>query len=248
VPRLTEELAWAIVNEAKASDLNLGPEPATIDQAAWLLRHAKEDWDNGVRGDLVRKFLSMGGLLEDGMDGPSTRGDAVTQETTGELGEPDPTPHRAVTDALVANHRLPIPKEFEGEPPQMPRDLTEIDDRRVRRLHAEFNAWLNRTLYLIGVERADQQSADLLFDQAKRRVLMAADKIDHVTGKPKLATVLNAEVESSPEVQKWHDRVIQHKANLHVLYSLKDVYAGNVERLWKEWRMRRDSYDMAGGS
>lgn len=147
---------------------------------------------------------------------------------------------------MMARERFPVPPEIEGDPPEMPRDLTAIGDRACRKLHSEFNAWLARVQYLIGVERSDQAAAEALAERHVNLAYRDIEKTDEA-GKRKSAAALKAEAETDAEAIEWKQRAAAHGAKLTMLYSLRDIYAGNVERLSRDWRMRRDEFDMTGG-
>jgi hypothetical protein len=151
-----------------------------------------------------------------------------------------------VTD-LLERENFPIPPQLEGDPPEMPRDLTTVGDRHCRRLHSEFNAWLARTNFLLGLERADEAAAEALAEHHERVAYAKLDRLD-AGGKSKPGTVLRAEASADTEALEWRRRASEHKQRLVVLYSLRDIYASNVERLRSDWRMRRDEFDMQGGN
>jgi len=205
--------------------------------------------EEGARHDEAVKLLLMAEHLPS--DDRVPEAEALLRLAEGFRGEPapplddEPAGDGAVAE-MMARERFPIPPAIEGDPPEMPRDLTSIGDRQCRRLHSEFNAWLARVQYLIGVERSDQAAADAL---AERHTSMAYKQLDRTggDGKAKPATVLRAEAEADVEAMEWKRRAAEHGSKLVMLQALREIYAGNVERLSRDWRMRRDEFDMSGG-
>jgi len=148
---------------------------------------------------------------------------------------------------MIKAEGLPIPSHLDEDPPEMPRDLTECGDRELRRLHSIFNAYLNRVAYMLGLERADEKAASRILEQESKRALREVEKVDE-NGRNKPQHVLLAEAASDPKVVAWDERLAQHEANLAMLYTMRDIYSGNVERISKEWRMRQDEWTKSGGA
>jgi hypothetical protein len=254
------EQAEAIVIEAKAQGVVVYDTGDAVADAEVLLKQAQDAYDGGVRGDHVTRILKMGGVLSPGSQGSSktetidtmAQPVPVQEKSSGELqsGHPDPTPYRSAAEGFVQAQGLPVPPAMAGEPSEMPRDFTTVGDREIRKLHGEYGAYLARVSFLLGIERADKEAAERLAEHNKNRALREAATSPHYDGTDKIKPqhVMLAEAAADPEVEKWSERVAQHEANLSLLYTLRDIYSGHVERLSKEWRMRVDEWQMSGGS
>lgn len=253
--------AKAIIAEAQAQEVFAGPMPDAgqlIEEAVKLLALADEAYDNGVRGDHVVRIRSMGESHRspdpvepesEEQKGSMGLKESMSQERAQSLPTPHdvPTPERAEAERMVTAHGFPIPTHPDGEPPEMPRDLTQTGDKEARRLHSEFNAWLNRLQYVIGLERADADSAERLADFHEAQALRKTDSVDE-NGDKVPQHVRLAIAKGDAEAAKWRQRATQHNANLKLLYALKDAYAGNIERLKQDWRMRSDEFQFGGGA
>ena len=243
---MDETVARSIVNEARSRGIDVPEGTDDVDRAKALLRMASSAYDQGVRGADTEAIMVMGGLLErkngEPMDPPSSQ----LEEPPVANEEPGP-PTEDLPLAQVRIEGFPVPPDPEGEPPEMPRDLTLISDRECRKLHAEFNAWLVRVLYLIGIEKSDLAGAEAMRDRALRDAKKAArTKLQEDDPKVSQAAI-NSRAEEDPEYEKWSARLIVHQAKLSQLYAFRDIYSGNVERLSRDWRMRVDEYQMSGG-
>jgi hypothetical protein len=215
---LSEEEATAIVNEARQRGIVVSPDLDNLAAAGVIVEQAREAYEDGVRGQAVEVILRLAG-------------EALPLAAKG--------PVRELIE--VGGEHFPVPTELDGDRPEMPRDLTTVSDRECRRLHSQFNAWLARTTFLVGVARSDLAAAEHMLEAARRRVLKAVPKRDD-QGKTRTAQLINVDVDTHPEVVEWEAALAQHKRDLVILYALKDVYAGNVERLSRDWKMRSDEH------
>lgn len=135
------------------------------------------------------------------------------------------------------DEKLPIPAHIEGDAEPMPRDLSTVSDKQIRRLSGEFNAFLTRATYLLGVETADLINAQHLLEDARNTALRG------LTVEKKLAKVIDAELAADEKVKEWADRVNEHEKKVTILKSLKEIYSGNVDRLSREWTMRQNEWE-----
>jgi len=156
---------------------------------------------------------------------------------------PDTRPPAA---SVIANEKLPIPSQIEGEPHEMPLDITSADDRLIRRLHGEYGAFVARTTWLLAQAGSDFSNAVHLAAEARRDALRKVSKIDDETGKAKLAMHIQAELDDDPEVKKWASKVQSHERDMEELKALKEIYSGYVTRLSREMSMRNDEFSRGG--
>ena len=247
---LDEQQAKAVLNEAQS---RLGiVEPSGVDvvtAASALLEEMQAELQESVprfSPKDLRAILEFAETFDKGSPGQGKPVQGMSSEAPAAPASSLPTPEREEAEALVASHRLAVPGMPEGDPPEMPRDLTDVGDREARKLHSEFNAYLAWVTWLIGVERSDKDSAERLADFHQAKALAATPAMENGEKVPQHVRL--AKAQQDPEAVEWRKRAVQHGANLHLLFSLKDVYAGNVERLSRDWRMRVDEFTMSGGA
>lgn len=146
---------------------------------------------------------------------------------------------------LVKSENLPEPQHIEGDPDVMPRDLTDCSDKEIRRLSGHYNAYLARTTYLLGLETSDLMNAEHLLEAERARTLRSLDLQDpnSSTKKQKLAKVIEAEILEDSRVEDLTNKVNIHQQRVVILKSLKEIYAGNVDRLSREWTMRQNEWE-----
>jgi len=247
---LGEEASWAVVNEAKSHDIDcqkMVDEFGVVEAAEMLLAQAQEALEAGVKGDQVTAILDMGKSLSERASSLGPRAGQVPDVDLEARSESDPTPERKAAEQMVADAGLPVPQDPDGEPPALPRDLEGLSDREVRKYHGIYNAYFTRVLWLIGLERADADSAERLADWYRSKALASSPAVDDKGDKVPQG-VRMADADQDDDAQLWRKRAVQHKANLHLLYSLKDAYAANIERLSRDWTMRQQEYERSGGA
>lgn len=149
--------------------------------------------------------------------------------------------------ALMRKEGLPIPPELEGEPPVLPRDLTQKGDTEVRRLHSEFAAALARANYLVSLETADEYAAKMIYERLYARALARVERTYAEGDKVKSKTVpqLEAEAAQDQEVQEWAERYHTHHVQNTFLKSIRDGYKDYCDRLSRDWTMRTEERDHA---
>jgi hypothetical protein len=191
--------------------------------------------DDKVRETYPRR--SSGGLSEsDERETDSYPTDKDVQEKVARVNE---------LNNLTTREHLPVPAHIEGDPDQMPRDLSNLVDKEIRRLSGEYNAYLTRATYLLGLESSDLANAEHLLEAARAKALRNLDLTDPLGDgkKQKLAKVIDAELLSDPGVIEWSAAVNKHQQQVIVLKSLKEIYSGNVDRLSREWTMRQNEWE-----
>lgn len=222
IPDDDEELIKAAngIGEAAHQLFEGGNREAQVQAIIWLYDSALPE----ERKDLPRK--SSGGFSE------------------GDLREPEKFEVNEVNAVqLVSKENLPAPRHIESDPDPMPRDLSKVTDRDIRKLSGEYNAYLARTNYLLGIEQSDLMNAEHLLEAERARVLREMDTMDADGKKQKLAKVIEAEILADSEVVRLTGYVNQHAQRVVVLKSLKEIYSGNVDRLSREWTMRQNEWE-----
>lgn len=84
-----------------------------------------------------------------------------------------------------------------------------------------------------------------MLEHERRVAAIAVDKTDPTTGKPKLASVVAAEVEEQPSVAALANRLLDHTVAEKGLKALTAIYQGNVERISREITARHNAYERA---
>lgn len=233
------------------------------EEGEYFLAEAKKALETGMNGDAVRKIVELGSngdasadLTEEPTDGqPDSSAAAEPPDPVEDSSSDTPADPSHVTqptaitarEAAPQGEKLPIPPEIEGDASEMPRDLTGLSDREVRRLHAENNAFLARTTWLVAVTSSDMRNSETMRDHALRQALKRVDPVDPDTGKPKLKGILEAEAHDDGDVQKWEALMNEHEGDLEKFKALKEIYKGNVAALSREASMRSDEFTRSGG-
>lgn len=139
--------------------------------------------------------------------------------------------------SLIEKEHFPIPADID-KPPEMPTDITKLDDLKIRKLYSEFNAVMARANWVLSVESADLANATHMRDDAYRRAYVNQDKIDDDTGKPKTTTALDLEAKSDKKYIEWNLKVLQHTKNTIAMKALATIYSNNVDRLSRDMTFR----------
>jgi hypothetical protein len=212
-----------------------------------------EESDNPVAATYPRR--SSGGLSEgderDGEGGDvkiekgTTRGTSAPHTPVVETDEVELMSPGVFFAGKIASENLPVPQHIEGDPDPMPRDLSELTDKEVRRLSGEYNAYLARVTYLLGINSSDLANAEHLLDAQRAKVLRGLDLVDpNGDGKKqKLMKVIESEILADEKVTKLMQEVSANQQNVIILKSLKEIYGGNVDRLSREWTMRQNEWE-----
>lgn len=137
---------------------------------------------------------------------------------------------------------LPIPHEIEGDPPELPLDITQISGKEVRFLHGAFNACAARVGWLYSLEEAGQSAASQIANHLEDEYITSlGDDRKDFGGKSKTQALLKAEASrSNPDIVKWQKRERQHANAANKYKRLLDAYDNICDRLSREWTMRTD--------
>lgn len=260
--------ARAILNEAKSGNFMDGDIPEDPDEivkeAMYWYEEAFKAHEAGMRHDTVHAILGIGNddtvilnAVPDGYRAQDLRDKPVENAVKDESPEPPETPQAHQGDPLgavgaigppgvinpVAKHNLPVPKDWEGDPEDFPRDISELTDKDVRRLSGEYNAYLSRAKWLLALAIHDLASTTHLRDHYYRLALKKTVKVDPKTEKTKLKEVIEAEAREDETFAAYDEAALKHQGDVTILKSLVDIYSGNVDRLSREWTMRQDEYE-----
>lgn len=226
-----------------------------LSQGQYFYDEAVKAKGAGMNDAAVERIIEVGGaeggtVAEERGEPEGEVGSPAVQEDDGVVSEDAAPDGDAVGEAERApessSENLPIPPEIEGEVMEMPRDLTTLSDREIRRLHGEYNALLARATYLVSVEAGDLNSAMALYDHAVRKAFFdLPDKDDE--GKRITKADRMEEARLNEEASGWIARVSEHTAALDKLKALKEIYKGHVDRLSRDWTMRTEEFERSGG-
>lgn len=220
---MDEQLARTIINEFNVA-VPEDQRVVVVENGDWVIGYAKgivedakEAWREGMRGDTVRSILNL------------------SKQTTPSAAI-SPYEDRIKAEARIAKEKLPVPPELEGDPPELPRDISSLSDVQLRRFHAEFHACLARTNWLVAIEETDEYCADQLMRHYKAMVLR-----DLVSNSPKDAkiTALEAEAAQDHRVSKWLRKRNEHHVQVKLLKALRDTYEQSCDRMSRDFTMRQ---------
>lgn len=253
---IDRDTAVDIINEYNAGEFEEhiqipDDESALIEKAEYLYSESKQAYDNGLRDNAIQAIIFMGDTayidapprFPDGPPEDDPVAKTYPRRSSGGISESD----ERETENLAVKENLPVPQHIEGDPDPMPRDLSadSVTDKVIRKLSGEYQAYLSRTTYLLGLATSDLMNAEHLLEAERSRVWRSLDLIDpNGDGKKqKLVKLLEAEILADPKVAELTGQVNQHTQMVVVLKSLRDIYAGNVERLSREWTMRQNEWE-----
>lgn len=151
---------------------------------------------------------------------------------------------------LYVKENFPVPRYLEESPQEIPFDITTSDDRGLRRLHSQFNAFLSRASWLVAAQTNVVNELSSIHKSNCEKILLSVDPFyrdEGKTPKEKRSSVIEAEVNS-------HDLVISSKRDLEeaikdlqYLKSLREIYDNNCNRLSREATMRENERQHSGG-
>lgn len=265
---MTPELATQILSEAAKGGYYTSEIPEDEDklteEGQYFLDEARRAKESGMNDPTIDRIIELGGEERpiEGSEVDLPPRDKRPEEVAAALAIADSVedvrealtePVRDTLGTMPERGRpevergLAVPAEIQGEATPMPRDLTQISDMEVRKLHGEYNALLARATWLVAITASDLMNAEHLRDDRLRRAIRGLDRIDPDTEKPKLSKVLEAEAAEDPGYREWEERVRQHEQELEQYKALKEIYKGNVAVLSREASMRNDEFTRSGG-
>jgi type III secretion system FlhB-like substrate exporter len=251
-------------------------EAALIDRAEFWLAEARKAADQGMKNATVMSILRMGEEAEhplmvvtvgqdgsgpepqaEGPEAPVPEPEGPTQEEVSESEAAEATPPSVDTGkgapaapseapGLVERERLPVPPEMQGDPPEMPPDISALDDGSVRRLHGQLNAYLARVDYLVSQEELARYRAKVIRDQEYDTARRNVPKVD-ADGKRRLAEDIDVDARANDVVVQWDEKLQAHDRALIELKGLQAIYSRFLSVLSREWSMRTDEWQRVAG-
>lgn len=250
--------ALAIINEYKAGGFEdeVGVpenEEELIARGTYLFEEAQKAFDEGERDNSIQLIIFLGNSPTDDSTYPRRSSGGLSESDEREIDVSERAIKLAddiragktiiMPSEVLLQENLPVPQHLEGDADPMPRDLTSESDKKIRKLAGEYNAYLSRVTYLLGIELGDLKRAEYLLTDAHASALRAVNVIDPKTEKPKLAKVIEAEIMADKLVSSLGEAVSKHEATVDMLKALQSIYSGNVSLLSREWTMRQNEWE-----
>ena len=182
----------------------------------------------GIQGTYPRR--SSGGLSES----DEREAETFVHPILGEMDE---------TDMLAFKNKLPIPQEFDDEPSVMPRDLTEVGDKQIRRLSSEYQAYLNRARWLQAIALSDLANSEHLFNHEYRRAYKEFRSKMMANGERPTKDAVDSFAQEDKQVLVMSDNVRKHENEVTAYTALVKIYEGNVDRLSREATLRQYEWE-----
>jgi hypothetical protein len=274
---MTLELATALFNEAKTGGYEADPLPAEDSAviakgAFWAEEVIKVAESQAMKSN--KTVQTMFGIIQNSFGEPDDGPQADAQEPeepVSTLPEADSAPPAATPAAegdaappaasesegsvgslpiaplpLAQKENLPIPPDIVGEPPTMPFDITGTDDLSLRKLHSQFNACLARVDYLLSLNEVALANAKIVYRDTYDTARIAVPKLGP-DEKRRLSEDIDAETRTNADVKKWTAEVANLEQEQHQLKAFRDIYARYISVLSRDWSMRTDEWQKAGG-
>lgn len=246
----------AVIQEAKAGNLIDDEMPETTEEIMELAEYIRVEaleaidtptWRNNEH---VRAIVEMTSGYETLFDPSlefvkaiSTPEELKEIESTQSWVNPVPVILDWSLEAIAKKANLPIPPVVTGEDPEMPRDITDVSDGKIRKLSFIFNNLMARAKWQLAVSTSDLQNATHLRDEAYRRALQNVERKDEETGKAKVKEIIDSEAKEDEEYRLWDDKVRNHQNAVTAYKALMEIYSSNCDRLSREMTYRRDAFE-----
>lgn len=256
------KLATAILNVCKEGGYFDGDLPsdegALLEKGEYFLNEARKCYDDvGMRNDTIMTVLKLAGddVQNPGEPSPTDPGpvELPPRGDPDEKPEPDLPPGPSPAEEakkegfFPKGENLPVPPEIEGDATPMPKDITLLSDRGVRRLSGEYSAFLGRVTWLVACESSALKNAEALKISEYRKALRQAKSDADLQGEKITGAMADAKAGLAPTVVEWDTKLKEHESALEKLKALREIYKNNVDRLSREASMRNDEWQRSGG-
>lgn len=141
---------------------------------------------------------------------------------------------QAYAEAEMKKARLPIPQEPETEAPDMPRDISKLNEVDLRSVHATYHFYYARAAWLASCEEADYEAADTVHEYEMDKHMLELER----AAPSRSVTMIKAEAAQDPIVVKWGEQVRAHRARMRAFKSARDIYLATVDRCSREFAVR----------
>ena len=244
---MTVDTAVAIINEARTSGVTKAAMPEDdaekIEFAGRIYKMARQAYASGsTRRDVATIVSLAGDEPPEPQERPAVTGLEKAAEAALEAQEEVPeAPVGAAAQEAIARVKsmgLPIPQPItEADISPVPRDTTMLSDNEVRKLYSQWGAVRNYAGWRLTCEEADFRALTHMVNYQRQVVRQSIPRLD-AEGKAKLASVIDAEVETSDEVAPLATQHTALSNSVNALKTLFEIYSGSVERLSREMSFR----------
>lgn len=185
-------------------------------------------------------------IVKIGREGLSSQAESASEQPPSAVGgsEGEVESPAGATPSPPEAPDLPVPGDLNEDAPQVPRDLTELSDREIRRFSGIYQAYLSRVTWLVATKASDAANAKHLREAELRRAVAEVRK-GHV-GQKVTERQIEQEAESRADVEKWTERALELDDELRKLKALKEIYKETIDRLSREASMRQDEFVRSG--
>jgi len=223
---LDRESALAILNVAREGGyLEELPDSdeELIDLAQFYAKKAKEEYDTNGK---MRKDPTIKAILALKSAAIDKKNEKAIDQYFGGI--------------LEFHQGLPIPSDPKEEATELPIDFTTLNDKEVRKLHAEYNSYLGRARWLLATATNSLARATHLRDDAYRKAYKHYNTELHLKEMKPTKDLVDSFAKED-EDYKTYDLDVRNEQEKVVIYkALVEIYGGNVDRLSREWTMRTD--------
>jgi hypothetical protein len=118
--------------------------------------------------------------------------------------------------ARLLNKGITLPAQPQDSAPELPRDVTELNDRDLMNLWAEYTAWTDFMGVQAAIAYSDEKHLAKKIERMEQRALLTGDKV----------TVARAEIKASDE----YDALVQEWLEAEAYRKLLDALFNNYDR------------------
>lgn len=217
----TDAILLAVEEAGFANPRNDEDNLTDVQLAIYWIGEAEKGWKAGAKDEIIQTILNLSPegvpVKEEGLD--YFRGGIFELEDG-----------------------LPIPKPIDEPAPHLPLDFTTLDDETLRMLHSTYNGYLARARFNHAMAVNITAAATHLKDDAYRKAYKEwAKKLEDEGTRPTKDLIDVYTREDEVFVMFERDaRIEQQKVNSYK--ALVEIYAGNVDRLSREFTMRSTDY------
>jgi hypothetical protein len=135
---------------------------------------------------------------------------------------------RNTGEAQVIQQGIALPTQPKHQPPDLPRDPTELDDASLMGIWTEFTAWTDYMAVQVAIAYSDEKRLAKKIERMEQRALLKGDKV----------TVARAEIKASDEHEKLAQEWLEAEAYRKLLEALFNNYDRDAALLSRELTRR----------
>lgn len=146
----------------------------------------------------------------------------------------------------LRRERIHLPQPPQDDLPEVPWDWSNIEDRQLQKLYSAYSVAAYYKNYILAREERMAYHCKSAAEELARELLLATEKYDE-KGKEKRVAILEAEVESDPNVIIWRRRQHKHEVFATAARQERESYSKLVESLSRIETMRHNEWERSGG-